>query len=110
MPQRHNKYGNVRTDYNGRTFSSKKEAAHAQRLDLLKRASDPKERVLLVKYQVPFRLDIGRCHIADYIADFVVEYANGRKEIQDVKGFRTDVYKLKKKLLFALHGITIIEY
>lgn len=36
-----------------------------------------------------------------YYADFVVTYVDGHKEVVDVKGVRTDVYKLKKKLLLA---------
>lgn len=110
MPQRRSKYGNAPTEYRGRVFHSKKEAAHAATLDLLKKAATPKERVVKVEYQVPIHLDIGAVHVADYIADFVVEYGDGRKEVQDVKGFRTDIYKLKKKLVFALHGVKIIEY
>ena len=38
-----------------------------------------------------------------YTADFVVEYADGRVEVIDVKGMRTDVYKLKRKLLLYRH-------
>ena len=38
-----------------------------------------------------------------YTADFVVEYADGRVEVIDVKGMRTDVYKLKRKLLLSRH-------
>ena len=43
-----------------------------------------------------------------YIADFV--YYEGKKEIvEDVKGYRTDVYKLKKRLMWVVHGIEIRE-
>ena len=38
-----------------------------------------------------------------YIADFVVTYTDGHKEIVDVKGFRTEAYGLKKKLLLSQH-------
>lgn len=105
-----NKYGNVKTIYNGRKFDSKKEANHAASLEILRNARDSRERVERIDYQVPFHLDMGAVHICNYIADFVVKYADGRKEVQDVKGFRTDVYKIKKKLMFALKGINIIEY
>jgi len=33
-----------------------------------------------------------------YVADFLVTYADGRKEIVDCKGVRTSVYRLKKRL------------
>ena len=43
-----------------------------------------------------------------YIADFV--YHEGKKEIvEDVKGYQTDVYKLKKRLMWVVHGIEIRE-
>lgn len=43
-----------------------------------------------------------------YIADFLVKYSDGREEVVDVKGMRTDVYKLKKKLL--LHQYPEIDF
>jgi hypothetical protein len=33
-----------------------------------------------------------------YKADFLVTYADGHQEIEDVKGFSTPVYKLKKRM------------
>ena len=33
------------------------------------------------------------------MADFVVTYSDGHVEVIDVKGVRTDVYKLKRKML-----------
>jgi hypothetical protein len=108
MKQR-SKYGNIRTSYGGRMFDSKKEANHAATLDLLKHAKDPAQQVAKVAYQVPIHCDIGGVHVCDYVADFVVTFGNGKTEVQDVKGVRTDVYKLKKKLVFALHGIEIKE-
>lgn len=43
-----------------------------------------------------------------YIADFV--YVQGDKTIvEDAKGFRTDVYKIKKKLMLSIYGIEIQE-
>lgn len=47
--------------------------------------------------------------ICKYIADFRVTYADGRIEVVDVKGVRTGVYRLKKKLVEAQYGIIIIE-
>lgn len=43
-----------------------------------------------------------------YKADFVYEDLKGKTHYIDVKGMRTDVYKLKKKLL-AFRGIEIEE-
>lgn len=43
-----------------------------------------------------------------YIADFVYT-ENGKKVVEDVKGCRTEVYKLKKKMVLYFHGIKIKE-
>lgn len=104
----YSKYNNKRTEYNGKIYMSKKEAGYARTLDALKWAKDPKEKVLSYKTQVPFEIKIKKIHICNYIADFVVKYKD-RIEVVDVKGFRTDIYKLKKKLVEANYGIKIIE-
>lgn len=103
------KYGNRRTEYNGRMFDSALEARTAKEFDLLKRAKDPKERVTDVQYQVRYNMVVNKQKICAYVADFVVTYADGRKEVVDAKGVLTDVYKLKRKLMKALHGIDIVE-
>jgi hypothetical protein len=43
-----------------------------------------------------------------YKADFVVEYPDGREEVEDAKGYRTAVYRLKKRLMKSL-GIEVKE-
>jgi hypothetical protein len=43
-----------------------------------------------------------------YIADFVYQ-EDGKLVVEDVKGHRTEVYKLKKKLMLWVHGIRIKE-
>lgn len=43
-----------------------------------------------------------------YLADFVYKDSDNVEHIVDVKGFKTDVYKLKKKLL-AYRGVIIEE-
>ena len=46
--------------------------------------------------------------VAKYRADFAYDF-NGERIIEDVKGVRTAVYALKKKLVEAEHGIVILE-
>lgn len=103
------KYGNRKTEYNGRMFDSALEARAARDFDLLRRAKDKKERVVDVQYQVRYPMVVNKQKICTYIADFVVTYADGRKEVVDAKGVLTDVYKLKRKLMLACHGIEIVE-
>jgi hypothetical protein len=43
-----------------------------------------------------------------YLADFVY-MQNGKRVVEDVKGVRTQVYLLKKKLMYTVHGIQIKE-
>lgn len=43
-----------------------------------------------------------------YKADFVYEQ-NGKVIVEDAKGFRTEVYKIKKKLMRWKYGIEIME-
>lgn len=58
--------------------------------------------------QVRYRLDVNGQLIAHYVADFV--YVRGGERItEDVKGYRTREYLLKRKLMKAVHGITILE-
>lgn len=44
-----------------------------------------------------------------YIADFVYEDADGNTIVEDTKGFRTNDYIIKRKLMLYVHGIKIKE-
>lgn len=98
--QRHwqSKYGNRKTEYNGIKYDSKKEAEFAQQLDLLKRAGE----VRSWERQKRISLDINGYHICNYYIDFVVTCADGVEEYVEVKGFETEVWRLKWKLFEAL--------
>ena len=45
----------------------------------------------------------------DYIADFVYRDKDGNEVVEDVKGVRTRVYVIKRKLMLWRHGIRIRE-
>lgn len=51
--------------------------------------------------QVRFPLTVNYVKICDYIADFMVWYADGRVVITEVKGFVTPDFRLKEKLFRA---------
>ena len=99
------KFNNRRTFYKGRWYDSKKEAGRAFELDCLFQAG------VITKWnpQPRFNFMVNRVHIGSYIADFEVFYKDGRKEIEDVKGFKTELYKWKKKMMWAFFRIKIIE-
>lgn len=105
----YSKYHNKKTIYNGVSFMSRKEAGYARTLDALKHAKDPKERVVSYETQVPFQIELNGIKICKYICDFKVLYKDKHIEIVDVKGFRTDIYRIKKKLVEAQYGIKIKE-
>lgn len=61
--------------------------------------------VLFFLRQVPFHLPGG----VKYVCDFMVFWADGDITIEDVKGFKTDMYKTKKKLVESIYPIKIRE-
>lgn len=103
------KYNNSKTVVDGITFDSKKEA---KRYTVLKSLQDD-GYIKDLKLQVPFELvpkQLGERSVR-YIADFT--YYDVEKNInvvEDVKGFKTDVYKLKRKLFkYRYPEYTFIE-
>lgn len=114
--KRKNKYGNRRgLECNGEKYDSGKELKHHQVLDLARAAAEPAQRVVQIRRQVPFVLldkQVGERGIR-YVADFVVEYADGRSEVHDTKSppTRADkVYVMKRKMMLKVHGIRIQEF
>ena len=97
------KYKNGKTVIDGIKFDS---AAEGARYQILK----AKEKAGLIKnleLQVNYPLLVNGLKICDYRADFVYELG-GKKIVEDVKGQLHDVFKLKYKLMFACHGITVL--
>lgn len=101
----YNKYSNQKTTYNGIVYDSKRESKRAGELDILKRIGEVKSWLP----QSEFRIEHRGVKICSYFADFKVVYADGHVEFEDVKGVKTAVYKLKKKLVKAFHGVDIKE-
>ena len=99
-----NKYKAVKTVVDGIKFDSKKEARRYGQLKLLVKAGEISE----LKLQPRFDLIVDGTKCGFYKADF--EYIEGGKVvIEDVKGMKTPVYNLKKKLVKAIHGVDIFE-
>lgn len=100
-----NKYRNVRTEVDGIVFDSQREAQRYNDLKLLLRAGTIKD----LELQHVFPIELNGYKICKYIADFVYKDQSGRLCVEDVKGVKTAVYSLKKKLVEAQYGIRIIE-
>ena len=65
-----------------------------------------------VRYELIPAFDCDGKHYrsATYIADFVyTDVKTGKKIVEDVKGMRTDVYKLKAKMFAYRYGVSILE-
>jgi hypothetical protein len=99
-----NKYGAVKTELDGYIFDSKAEAARYRALILLEKAGQIE--CLIVHPVFPFIHD-GKT-ICKYEADFSY-YEDERRIIEDVKGVKTAVYKLKKKMMKIFYNIDILE-
>lgn len=56
--------------------------------------------------QVRFKIEVNGFHICDYIVDFTYKIG-GNLILEDTKGFITDVFRIKAKLIKAVHGIEI---
>lgn len=89
------------TELDGIKFASKKEAKYYQELKLRQAAG----LVLFFLRQVPFHLP-GNVR---YVCDFAEFLADGQVRFVDVKGYKTDMYKLKRKQVQAVYGVTIEE-
>ena len=101
------KFLNKKVVVDGIKFDSRKEADYYGTLKMRKMAGEIRD----FKMQVPFRMEVNGELICKYIADFVVEYANGTQVIDIKSDFtrKNPVYRIKNKLMKAIHGITIIE-
>lgn len=103
-PPSYSKFKNKRTEVDGITFHSRKEAQRYQELKLLERAG----KISNLTIQVKFPLDVDGVHICNYIADFCYD-ENGDVIVEDSKGFRTKDYRIKAKLMLAIYRIKILE-
>ena len=101
-----NKYRAKRVEVDGIRFDTRAEARRYGELRLLEAAGTISD----LKLQVEYPIYLKDHYICTYRADFV--YFDREKDewiIEDVKGVRTQVYRLKKRLVEASYDITITE-
>ena len=99
-----NKYKAIKTTVDGIKFDSKKEAARYSNLKILEKAG----HILDLSLQPRFDLIINGVKCGFYKADFKY-IEDGKEIIEDVKGMKTPVYNLKKRLIKAIYNIDIRE-
>lgn len=102
------KYRAQRTD----GYASKKEAKRAGELEFLEKIG----QIRHLEKQVKFLLLAPFSGIAalNYVADFVYEEISPKDGfwhdvVEDTKGVRTPVYKIKKRMMHQIRGIEIRE-
>lgn len=110
---RPSKYGNRKTRVFGITFDSKHEAERYMELRAMEKAGKIKGLELQKTFVlVPNQMD-EYGHVVEraikYVADFTYKMPDGRTVVEDAKGCRTEVYKIKKKLMRYIFGIEIKE-
>lgn len=107
-PKKRNKYGAKKSG----GYDSRKEHRRADQLKLMQRAgliSGLREQVKYVL--IPSQRDSSGNLLereCSYYADFVYE-RDGAIIVEDTKGVRTPEYRIKRKLMLLVHGISIVE-
>ena len=124
----YNKYNNGKARCNqGHIHDSRKEARRCNELTILEKAGEISKVRQQVKYVLiptqrerssevykrgPRKGEPKEGKLLEkeccYYADFVYT-KNGREVVEDTKGMRTEVYKIKKKLMLQVYGIRIKE-
>lgn len=98
------KYGAKPTEVDGIKFASKKEANRYSELKIMEQAGD----ISCLELQPRYPLTVDGVKVGEYRADFRYR-RNGATVVEDVKGVRTVIYRMKKKIVEAQYGITIVE-
>jgi hypothetical protein len=106
------KYGAKKTIVDGKKFDSKWEAERYGQLKAMEKAMFIRD----LELQVPYDLIVNDIKICRYIADFRYKKESNHtitndeyyvEVVEDTKGFETQEFKLKKKLMKALYNIDI---
>lgn len=100
-----NKYRNIKARVDGIEFDSRKEANRYCELKLMERA----KIISNLELQPKFQIRINATTVCTYIADFRYMDTDGKTVVEDVKGVKTAVYRLKKKLVKAVYEVDIVE-
>lgn len=122
------KYYNIKTKTSdGIVFDSHKEAVRWEQLRILEKAGKIRElrrqvayEIIPAQYETYERYSKNGARLKDgvklierkvnYVADFVYTDAEtGETITEDVKGVRTKDFIIKRKLMYAVHGIKVRE-
>ena len=105
--KKRHKYHAQPQEYDGHKFASKAEMRRYIELKQMQHHGMIRNLVLQPRY--PLR--VKGVLVTTYVADFRYQDVEpGDTIVEDVKGFVTDVYRLKRKLMHVIHGIQIQEF
>ena len=98
------KFNARKTKVDGLTFDSLREAERWVAL------CEEQSRGVIsgLKRQARFKLEVNGQLITHYVADFIYD-RDEERVVEDVKGYITDVYRIKRRLMKACYGIEILE-
>lgn len=105
------KYRNKPCQIGAEKYRSQREAKRHQDLLLLEKAGHITELAREVVFQLApaVVLDGRKKPALRYTADFVFETPDGWRVVEDCKGVRTQVYRIKRHLMKSIHGIEVQE-
>src|SRR6185437_5596818 len=98
------KYRNQRTSCGMHEHDSRREAIRCGELQLLEKA----HVISGLRTQQKIPLEVNGKLICNYVADWIY-MRDGKLIVEDAKGMKTAVYRLKKKLVAAVTGLEIVE-
>lgn len=120
MSRRNGKYNASKCNIGNEVFDSRREARRYSELCLLEKTGQiknlrrqvkyiliPSQKEIVMKKGVPKQGKTIERECA-YVADFVYE-ENGQTVVEDTKGYKTEAYKLKRKMMLYFHNIRIRE-
>lgn len=95
------KYKNKHVEYHGIKFDSKKEGSYYLKLKTMEELGIIKDLKLQVKFELQpsFKFNGKTIRAINYIADFTYYDENNKYHIVDTKGVKTEIYKIKKKMM-----------
>lgn len=103
------KYNAKKVVVDGIKFDSKKESARYNELKLLERCGDIRNLELQPRFELLPAFSYGdeKFRKMEYVADF--RYTrDGKTFVEDVKGYKTKEYMLKKKLFLYKYGSDVM--
>lgn len=107
------KYHSRKVTRDGMTFDSVKEYRRYCELRLLERAGKIANLQRQVKFELlPAQRDKRTGKLLERAVSYVADFTYYDEEfyiVEDVKGYKTPEYKLKKKMMLYFHGIKIQE-